>query len=115
MMTIRRAFCVALIAAAASVLWAPSHAEASGANINADVRATLDHFFARMPGARELANKAAGVLVFPTVVKAGFGIGGEYGEGAMLVAERPVGYYNLCRPRSAFNSAPRRAPSSSCS
>ena len=102
MMTIRRAFCVALIAATASVLWDPSRAEASAAKINADVRATLDQFFARTPGARELANKAAGVLVFPTVVKAGFGIGGEYGEGAMLVAARPVGYYNLVSASFGF-------------
>ncbi len=85
MMTIRRAFCVAVIAAAASVLWAPSRAEASVAKINADVRATLDQFFARTPGARELANKAAGVLVFPTVVKAGFGIGGEYAQARTVI------------------------------
>ncbi len=85
MMTIRRAFCVAVIAAAASVLWAPSRAEASVAKINADVRATPDQFFARTPGARELANKAAGVLVFPTVVKAGFGIGGEYAQARTVI------------------------------
>jgi len=84
----------ALIAAAAMGLWAPS-AEASAAKINADVHATLDQFFRTTPGARELANSAAGVLVFPSVIKAGIGIGGEYGEGALLVAGRPAGYYNL--------------------
>ena len=94
MQMIQRVVSVALIAFAAIALVAP-RAEASAAKINADVRASLDQFFRQTPGARELANNAAGVLVFPTVVKAGFGIGGEYGEGALLVGGRPVGYYNL--------------------
>jgi lipid-binding SYLF domain-containing protein len=102
MTMIRRAFCLALIAAAATLLSAPSPAEASAGKINADVRATLNQFFAQTPGARELANKAAGILVFPTVVKAGFGIGGEYGEGAMLIAAHPVGYYNLVSASFGF-------------
>jgi len=75
MHTIQRAVRVALIAFAAIAFVAPK-AEASAAKINADVRASLDQFFRQTPGARELANNAAGVLVFPTVVKAGFGIGG---------------------------------------
>jgi len=63
-------------------------AEASDVKINADVRASLDQSFRQTPGARELANNAAGVLVFPTVT--GFGIGGGYGEGALLVGGRAV-------------------------
>jgi lipid-binding SYLF domain-containing protein len=33
--------------------------------------------------------------VFPSVIKAGIGIGGEYGEGALLTRERTVDYYNI--------------------
>jgi lipid-binding SYLF domain-containing protein len=40
--------------------------------------------------------------VFPTVIKAGIGFGGEYGEGAMLVAAKPVGYYNLVSASFGF-------------
>ncbi|MGD0531656.1 MAG: YSC84-related protein [Methyloceanibacter sp.] len=101
MQTIQRAVGVALIAAAAIGFWAPI-AEASAAKINADVRATLDQFFRQTPGAHELASSAAGVLVFPTVVKAGFGIGGEYGEGAMLSGGRTSGYYNLVSASFGF-------------
>jgi lipid-binding SYLF domain-containing protein len=101
MQTIQRVVSVALIAFAAIALVAP-RAEASAAKINADVRASLDQFFRQTPGARELANNAAGVLVFPTVVKAGLGIGGEYGEGALLVGGRPVGYYNLVSASFGF-------------
>jgi lipid-binding SYLF domain-containing protein len=33
--------------------------------------------------------------VFPSVIKAGIGIGGEYGEGSLLTRERTVDYYNI--------------------
>ncbi len=62
--------------------------------IDADVRTTLDNFYRNVAGARELAAKSAGMLVFPSVVKAGIGVGGEYGEGALLIRGRTVGYYN---------------------
>jgi len=68
---------------------------ASAAEIDAGVGATLNSFQRQFPGARELGQKAAGVLVFPSVVKAGFGFGGEYGEGLLIIRGRPGGYYNL--------------------
>jgi lipid-binding SYLF domain-containing protein len=73
---------------------APKADAASAAAIDADVRATIDRFFAQIGGARELADKSYGILVFPSVVKAGFGIGGEYGEGALMVRGNPTTYYN---------------------
>jgi lipid-binding SYLF domain-containing protein len=91
----------ALLLAASVLLWSPQ-SEASAASINAGVRATLNQFFRQTPGAQALASSAAGVLVFPTVVKAGFGIGGEYGEGAMLIAGNPVAYYNLISASFGF-------------
>lgn len=68
---------------------------ASGAKIERDVNDTLHRFVDQIGGARALANKAVGILVFPSVVKAGFGLGGEYGEGMLIVDKRPAGYYNL--------------------
>ena len=68
---------------------------ASKARIDANVEVTLKEFFARVRGSRELVNKSAAVLVFPSVIKAGIGIGGEYGEGALLTRERTVDYYNI--------------------
>src|SRR6476660_3545437 len=72
----------------------PSHA-ASGPEIDAGVRATLDNFLYTVRGAHDLANKSVGILVFPSVVKAGFGFGGEYGEGALIIHGKRGGYYNL--------------------
>jgi len=43
--------------------------------------------------AGELLDRAAGVLVFPDVVKMGFGVGGEFGEGSLLVPGKPTSYF----------------------
>jgi lipid-binding SYLF domain-containing protein len=85
-------------------LAASSNASAaySAANIDADVHAALGEFTYRVGGARELVAKASAVLVFPWVIKAGAGIGGEYGEGAMLVRGGTVGYYNTVSASFGF-------------
>jgi len=68
---------------------------ASRSQINADVDAALYRFDREVGGARDLVARAAGVLVFPSVVKAGLGIGGEYGEGALRRGGRTDAYYNI--------------------
>ena len=42
------------------------------------------------------------MLVFPSVIKAGVGIGGEYGEGALLVKGKTVAYYNIASASVGF-------------
>jgi lipid-binding SYLF domain-containing protein len=80
---------------------APGRA-ADAREINAAVNATLDRFYRQIPGAREVSARATGVLVFPTIIKAGFGVGGEYGEGAMRVGGKTVGYYNTISASFGF-------------
>jgi lipid-binding SYLF domain-containing protein len=88
------AICVVVFAALALLAGnATGHAASAGV-INAGARDTLDRMYRQLPGTRALAARAAGVLVFPAIVKAGFGVGGEYGEGAMRVGGRTVAYYN---------------------
>lgn len=65
------------------------------AEIDVNVNATLARLQSTVPGARELVGKANGVLVFPSVIAAGLGIGGEYGEGALRVRNATSGYYSL--------------------
>jgi lipid-binding SYLF domain-containing protein len=102
MKTLLGALCLTLIAAAATVA-GPRQAEAaSAAEINQDANDTLQSFVRQITGARELANKAVGVLVFPSVVKAGIGIGGEYGEGVLISRGHVVGYYNLISASFGF-------------
>lgn len=47
------------------------------------------------PRAAGLASRAAGVLVFPSIVKAGFVFGGETGNGVLFENGQPAGYYNM--------------------
>jgi lipid-binding SYLF domain-containing protein len=75
---------------------------ASAREIDASVDHTMQRFFDKVGGARELAHKAVGILVFPSVVKAGFGVGGEYGEGSLHVKGGTVGYYNTVSASFGF-------------
>jgi lipid-binding SYLF domain-containing protein len=78
----------------------PSLALDSG--IESAVDDTLDHLARHVKGGRELAAKARGLLVFPKVVKAGVGVGGEYGEGALRVDGQTVGYFNTVSASIGF-------------
>lgn len=96
------AFCLIVIGAV-SIVAEPSRSKAAtAAEINAEANATLQSFAQQISGARELANKSVGVLVFPSVVKAGIGIGGEYGEGVLIMHGDVAGYYNLISASFGF-------------
>ena len=71
----------------------PAEASAKRREIDAGVDATLARLYAEIQGSQELLQKAKGALVFPKVIAAGVGIGGEYGEGALRSGGRTVGYY----------------------
>jgi len=63
--------------------------------IDVSVTDTLQRFTNANPAHSELLRKAAGVLVFPRITKAGAGIGGEHGEGALLKGGTTINYYSL--------------------
>ena len=83
--TLTIAFVLAMLSA--STLFA-----ASAKEIDSDVNFALKRFEKEVPGSITIIKKAKGVLVFPSVIKAGFGIGGEYGEGALRVGGKTVDY-----------------------
>ena len=66
----------------------------SAQEIDVGVDVTLEEFQKDIKGGAEFLKSAKGVLVFPSVVKAGFVIGGAYGEGAMRIGGKTVDYYN---------------------
>jgi lipid-binding SYLF domain-containing protein len=94
-----------LLAAMASLVVAASAMDpAQAANrtvIDNRVRMALDQMFTQLPGTRDLASRARGMLVMPSVVKGGFIVGGAYGEGALLTGgaqgyQGPAdGYYSV--------------------
>ena len=63
--------------------------------IDADVKDVLKDFIYLSAGNKELLGKANGILVFPSVVKAGFVVGGQYGEGSLQIDGKVVGYYSI--------------------
>src|SRR3984885_5621023 len=63
--------------------------------IDVSVADTLQRFTNANPAHAELLRKAAGVLVFPRITKAGAGIGGEHGDGALLKGGVTSHYYSL--------------------
>lgn len=68
-------------------------ATAKEIDVSADV--ALENFMKEVNGAREFLASAKGLLIFPNVYKAGFWIGGEYGEGVMRIGGRSIEYYSL--------------------
>jgi lipid-binding SYLF domain-containing protein len=63
-------------------------------NIDAGVDATLAKLYGTVHGSHELVEKAQGLLVFPSVLAAGFWVGGQYGEGALRINGATAGYYS---------------------
>ena len=79
------AFCLLLPLAATA---------ASRSDLDASSKRVLDKLLADVPAAKALYARATGVLVFPTITKAGFVVGGQYGEGVLWKGGKPVAYYN---------------------
>lgn len=84
-----------------SLLSFTTHA-ASSEEIDIKVQGSLDKFQEEVTGGKAFLDRAEGVLVFPDVVKAGFGIGGEIGEGALLIDGKTVDYYNTAAASIGF-------------
>jgi len=70
--------------------------------INAEVNSALKLFPQHVKGGKEFLNAAKGVLVIPNIVKAGLGVGGEYGEGALRIGGNTVEYYSLAAGSVGF-------------
>lgn len=88
----------ALTAATGLILGLFTSAPALGATkaeLEASANKALAHFYTLGSMNKELAGKAAGILIFPTVTKAGAGVAGEYGEGVLHVKGKTVNYYSV--------------------
>ena len=74
----------------------------SAKEIDVSVDVALDQFAKDIKGGKEFLASAKGVLVFPSVLKAGIGIGGEYGEGALRIDGKTVDYYSTAAASIGF-------------
>lgn len=66
---------------------------ASKVEIDRDVDSAMAKLYENTPAAKALAEKATAILVFPSIVKGGLIIGGQYGEGALREQGKTTGYY----------------------
>ncbi len=70
--------------------------------LNRESDRALNVFVHQVRGGQEILNSAKGVLVIPNVVKAGLGMGGEYGEGELRIGGKTVAYYNIAGGSMGF-------------
>jgi lipid-binding SYLF domain-containing protein len=92
-MSIKTLVCMVLLAV--SMIAGPTDVSAASAKeIDRDADAALKTLLAKSPSAKALAAKAKAVLVFPNITKAGLLVGGQYGEGALRMNGKTVGYYS---------------------
>jgi len=83
-----------LILAAGTFIGLNSAFAETAEKIDRDVKETLNGLYRESPQAKALGQKAKGILVFPSIIKGGFLVGGQYGEGALLKDGTNAGYYN---------------------
>ena len=93
-------FAVAL----AMMLTAVAARAESAAELKASSKAALRQLVANDPAAKLLNDKAKGVLVFPSIVKAGFMFGGQIGEGVLFRGGKAAGYYNTVAGSYGFQA-----------
>jgi lipid-binding SYLF domain-containing protein len=66
---------------------------ASAAEMDQKSRAALQDLYAKSPAARNVGHHAVAVLVFPEILKAGFIVGAQNGDGTLISHGRTLGYY----------------------
>ena len=77
---------------------------ASAREIDSSATRVLTILYKKKPDAKVLADKAVAVLVFPSIVKGGFIIGGQFGDGALRKHGQTVSYYRSVAASYGFQA-----------
>lgn len=94
-----------MIIGLALLLVSPTATMAANASaIDRDATASLAKLYKKNPGAEDLAEKAVAVLVFPSIVKGGFIIAGQFGDGALRKQGKTVAYYRSLAASYGFQA-----------
>jgi lipid-binding SYLF domain-containing protein len=87
----------------AAMVFLSSYSQAEPAEvINAKANAALIQFDKEVKGGKEFLSRVKGYIVFPSVIKGGFIVGGEYGEGVLHVNGENQGYYSIASGSVGF-------------
>jgi len=95
MRCLRLTFMVAMfVLVAGAFLISNTALAATAAQMNRDAKKALEKLYVSHPATQTMAKEAKGILVFPGIVKGGFILGGNYGEGVLFKNGKATGYYN---------------------
>lgn len=86
------------------MLAAPSVYAESAQELQRSSRQALQELYRTTPAAAALGEKAAGVLVFPEIIKGGFVVAAQYGNGALFKGGEVAGYYNTTSASFGFQA-----------
>jgi lipid-binding SYLF domain-containing protein len=101
----RFTFFAAISLAFSAISLLPSSGRAaSAAELDQSAKAALRSLYASNPAAQAVGKKAKAILVFPSIVKGGFLVGAQHGDGALLVNGKTVGYYNTVAASYGFQA-----------
>jgi lipid-binding SYLF domain-containing protein len=95
---------LAIVAIGFNALIPPVALAASAKAIDRDATAELAKLYKHTPGAKALGDKAVAVLVFPSIVKGGFIIAGQFGDGALRRGNKTVAYYRSLAASYGFQA-----------
>ena len=87
-----------------SLLAVPFVQAETKAALDMSSKEALNQLIASVPAAKALSEKAIAVLVFPSITKAGFMVGGQFGDGVMWKNGKPVAYYNTSGASFGFQA-----------
>jgi len=93
---------VAVIMALSFAAPASAISAKTAGKIDKEVVEANSQFRKTVNGADKLLGQANGMLIFPKVYKAGIGIGGEHGKGALQIGGKTVDYYSTSAASIGF-------------
>lgn len=102
--TTKLGFALAALMVVLHLSLASASLAASASEIDREARATLTKLYNNNPGAKALGDKSVGVLVFPSIVKGGFIIAGQFGDGALRRGSKTVAYYRSLAASYGFQA-----------
>ncbi len=103
-MNLKSVLVAAIITGLANVLSPGAALAASASEIERNATQALTTLYESTPGAKALADKSKGILVFPSIVNGGFIIAGRYGDGALRKSGRTVGFYRTISASIGFQA-----------
>lgn len=83
----------------------PALAQAASAReIDAKATQALTTLYKTTPGAKALADRAKAVLIFPSIVKGGFIVAGQFGDGVLRKGGKSIAYYRSIAASYGFQA-----------